>query len=113
MPTRARSTSSVGVYKDSQGSTPILASVKEAEQRLLVSETSKSYLPIEGAANYGKYVRELLFGARHEILASGLERTHRPDPGWHRGIEGRRRPDQAEAARRQSLDRAGRRGTIA
>ncbi|MFM7071779.1 MAG: amino acid aminotransferase [Planctomycetota bacterium] len=66
---------SVGVYKDSQGSTPILASVKEAEQRLLASETNKSYLPIEGAANYGKYVRELLFGAGHEILASGRATT--------------------------------------
>jgi len=66
---------SVGVYKDSQGSTPILASVKEAEQRLLVSETNKSYLPIEGAANYGKYVRELLFGAGHEILTSGRATT--------------------------------------
>lgn len=59
---------SVGVYKDAEGNTPILASVKEAEHRLLASETNKSYLPIEGSPQYGKLVRELLFGASHEIV---------------------------------------------
>ena len=61
---------SVGVYKDEQGKTPILASVKEAERRLLASEQNKGYLPIEGHAEYDARVQELLFGAGHEILAS-------------------------------------------
>lgn len=61
---------SVGVYKDSSGNTPILASVKEAERRLLASETNKSYLPIEGSPQYGKLVRDLLFSPNHEIVAS-------------------------------------------
>ena len=61
---------SVGVYKDERGQTPILACVKEAERRLLESEQSKGYLSIEGLAEYDCRVRELLFGAEHEILAS-------------------------------------------
>jgi aspartate aminotransferase len=62
---------SVGVYKDERGETPILASVKEAERQLLARETSKGYLSIEGLAEYGSRVQELLFGAAHEILTSG------------------------------------------
>jgi aspartate/tyrosine/aromatic aminotransferase len=60
---------SVGVYKDEQGNTPILASVKEAERRLLASEQTKGYLSIEGHPEYGARVQELLFGPRHEVLA--------------------------------------------
>src|ERR1043165_2603559 len=62
---------SVGVYKDARGNTPVLASVKEAERRLLDSEKSKNYLSIEGLPDYGKHVRELLLGPQHEIVLSG------------------------------------------
>ena len=62
---------SVGVYKDEQGQTPILACVKEAERRLLASEQNKGYLPIEGHREYDARVQELLFGPGHEIAASG------------------------------------------
>ena len=62
---------SVGVYKDERGETPILASVKDAERQLLEREKSKGYLSIEGLAEYGLRVQELLFGAGHEILTSG------------------------------------------
>jgi aspartate/tyrosine/aromatic aminotransferase len=62
---------SVGVYKDEQGNTPILACVKEAERRLLEGEKSKGYLSIEGLAEYDSRVQELLLGPRHEIVASG------------------------------------------
>lgn len=61
---------SVGVYKDEQGNTPILASVKEAERRILEKEKSKGYLSIEGLADYGREVQLLLFGADHEITLS-------------------------------------------
>jgi len=57
----------VGVYKDAQGNTPILACVKEAERRLLDEEQSKGYLGIDGSPEYGRQVRELLFTADHEI----------------------------------------------
>jgi aspartate/tyrosine/aromatic aminotransferase len=62
---------SVGVYKDEQGKTPILACVKEAERRILAQETSKGYLSIEGLAEFNSRVRELLFGTGHEIVTSG------------------------------------------
>lgn len=61
---------SVGVFKDAAGNTPVLACVKEAEKRLLEGEKTKNYLSIEGLADYGKLVRELLFGTGHEILSS-------------------------------------------
>ena len=61
---------SVGVYKDEQGNTPILACVKEAERRLLECEKTKGYLSIEGLAEYDGRVQELLFGAGHEIVKS-------------------------------------------
>lgn len=60
----------VGVYKDAQNRTPVLDSVKRAEALLLDEESSKSYLAIPGAAEYGAVVREMLFGAGHEIIAS-------------------------------------------
>lgn len=52
----------VGIYKDAQGKTPVLASVKEAERRLLEQENTKNYLPIEGDAAYASAVQTLLFG---------------------------------------------------
>lgn len=61
----------VGVYKDANGQTPILAAVKEAEKRLLHNEESKSYLPIDGPPAYGEGVQRLLFGAKHDIVESG------------------------------------------
>ena len=62
---------SVGVYKDANGKTPVLECVKEAERRLLAEETAKSYLGIDGLPEYGKHVRELLFGGGHEVTTSG------------------------------------------
>ena len=59
----------VGVYQDSSGQTPILDSVKTAEERILANEKSKSYLSIEGSPEYGIAVRKLLLGPEHEILS--------------------------------------------
>ena len=61
---------SVGVYQDANGKTPILSVVREAEKRLLTEETSKSYLGIDGLPEYARHVRDLLFGADHEIVTS-------------------------------------------
>ena len=52
----------VGEYRDAEGRTPILDTVKEVEAQMLSEETSKSYLPIEGSPEYGAAVRTLLFG---------------------------------------------------
>ncbi|RMF14737.1 MAG: aspartate/tyrosine/aromatic aminotransferase [Gammaproteobacteria bacterium] len=65
----------VGIYKDENGATPILGSVKAAEKILLDTETSKSYLSIEGLPEYGQGVQRLLFGADHAIVKDGLART--------------------------------------
>ncbi len=61
---------SVGVYKDEKGGTPVFNSVKKAEEKLLLSEKTKSYLSIEGSADYGRVVQDLVFGKGHEILQS-------------------------------------------
>ncbi|MGO2353511.1 MAG: amino acid aminotransferase [Marinomonas foliarum] len=69
----------VGVYKDEQGNTPILKAVKQAEERLLARETTKSYLSIEGAPAYRSAVQALLFGKDHPIITKQLAQTaHTP-----------------------------------
>lgn len=64
-----------GIYKDEQGTTPVLATVKKAEAALLESEKTKSYLTIEGTAEYGLAVQKLLFGADAEIVSSKRAKT--------------------------------------
>ncbi|HPC18467.1 MAG TPA: amino acid aminotransferase [Candidatus Hydrogenedentes bacterium] len=59
----------VGVYKDESGKTPIFASVKRAEERILGEETTKSYLPIPGSPAYGAAVQDMVFGPDHPIVA--------------------------------------------
>lgn len=53
---------SVGVYKDESGQTPILKSVKAAEQKILETEATKGYLSIDGLPEYREDVRQLVFG---------------------------------------------------
>ena len=65
----------VGVYKDADGKTPILETVKTAEERLLGSEQSKSYLPIDGGPAYQHATQKLLLGERSPILRGGLAVT--------------------------------------
>ncbi len=65
----------VGVYKDENGQTPVLASVKEAEQRLLQTEATKSYLPIDGLETYAALCQQIVFGAKHAILTDGRAAT--------------------------------------
>jgi aspartate/tyrosine/aromatic aminotransferase len=78
-PNPAKINLSVGVYKDEKGNTPILRSVKQAEERILEGSKTKSYLSIEGTAEYGDAVQNLLFGAGHEILAAKRAATaHTP-----------------------------------
>ena len=62
----------VGVYKDASGLTPIPRAVKLAEQRLLQSETSKTYIGGHGAPEFGERLLELCFGTSNALLADGL-----------------------------------------
>ncbi len=65
----------IGVFVDSNGRTPILKSVKTAEERLLAKESTKSYLPIDGLPEFNRATQELLFGSDHEIVTSGRAAT--------------------------------------
>ncbi len=65
----------VGVYKDSNGATPVFQAVKEAERRLIDVEKTKTYLSIEGSPEYAAAVQEMLFGAGNSLVTSGLAAT--------------------------------------
>jgi aromatic-amino-acid transaminase len=52
----------VGVYRDSEGNTPILKVMKEAERRLLETQTSKSYLGSAGDKRFAELIRPILLG---------------------------------------------------
>lgn len=65
----------IGVYKDETGKTPILTSVKKAEQSLLENETTKNYLGIDGLAEFNRCIQELLLGKESVILDEKRART--------------------------------------
>jgi len=70
---------SSGVYVDETGITPVLPSVLEAERRILATETTKLYRPIDGDPVYRAAVRDLIFGTDHEVVTSGRSATaHTP-----------------------------------
>ena len=89
----------VGVYKDESGNTPVLPSVKKAEQSLLASENSKSYLGIPGSADYALVVQKLLFGDDSAIVNDKRAQTAQ-SPGGTGGIR-----VAAEFIKRQLGDR--------
>ena len=69
----------VGVYIDESGTTPILKSVRKAEQIILDQETTKSYLPISGSPEYGDHVQQMIFGKGHAVISAARCRTaHTP-----------------------------------
>lgn len=53
---------SVGVYQDESGTTPVMKCVRLAEQKLLEAAGTKSYLPIDGPANYNNAIGRLILG---------------------------------------------------
>jgi aspartate/tyrosine/aromatic aminotransferase len=52
----------VGVFRDAAGNTPILKVMKEAEQRLLDTQTTKSYLGSAGDKRFAELLRPILLG---------------------------------------------------
>ncbi|MFY1027867.1 amino acid aminotransferase [Actinobacillus seminis] len=65
----------IGVYKDAQGTTPIMQAVKKAEQRLFDVETTKNYLSIDGVAEFNAKTKALLFGANSDVVTQGRAKT--------------------------------------
>lgn len=52
----------VGIYQDGSGKMPILNVVKRATAKLVSTEDTKAYTPVEGVLSYIAAVQELLFG---------------------------------------------------
>lgn len=57
----------IGVYKDETGKTPVLTSVKKAEQYLLENETTKNYLGIDGIPEFGRCTRSFCSGKEAQL----------------------------------------------
>ena len=53
----------VGVYRTDEGDTPVFAAVKQAEQKLLSTQSSKSYLGPEGDMGFVNGLMPYIFGA--------------------------------------------------
>ena len=52
----------VGVYRNSEGNTPVLKTVKQAEQILVKNQNSKVYIGTAGAADFNFAIQKLIFG---------------------------------------------------
>lgn len=52
----------VGIYQDEHGQTPVLEAVKLAEQKLIETQTSKSYLALTGDADYCRVLGQEIMG---------------------------------------------------
>jgi aspartate aminotransferase len=84
-PTPGKIDLSVGVYQDEQGRTPVLASVKRAEQAVLEKQDTKTYVAIAGNAGFNKGVEEILYGKDHPALKAGRISTVQT-PGGSGGL---------------------------
>ena len=51
----------VGVYRNAAGETPVLASVKKAEHRILETQISKAYLGTAGSPDFNSAMQEMTF----------------------------------------------------
>ena len=65
----------VGVYFDDDGRLPLLDCVREAEHHMMEAPKARGYLPIDGMAAYDNAVKNLVFGAASEPVASGRVAT--------------------------------------
>lgn len=65
----------VGVYRDDKGDTPVLQSVRRAEQAVLSRQTSKTYVAPAGNAGFNQEMAKLVLGAGHPALTSDRVRS--------------------------------------
>src|SRR3954464_7977578 len=73
----------VGVYRDSDGSTPILRAVKKAERLLWETQETKAYLGSQGDSRFTELIRPIMFG---EKLASDERIVGLQTPGGSGGL---------------------------
>ncbi len=60
----------VGVFRDPKGDTPVLASVRQAEQAVLERQTSKTYVAPAGNPAFNSAMEKLVFGAGHAVFSA-------------------------------------------
>src|SRR6202451_3953232 len=65
----------VGVYRDLTGNTPVLASVRLAEQAVLAAQSTKSYVAAAGREEFNVAVEELVLGTGHAARRGRRART--------------------------------------
>ena len=65
----------VGVYRDLAGNTPVLDTVRRAEQQVLATQTTKSYVAAAGREEFNRGVEELVLGPAHAVRRDRRART--------------------------------------
>ena len=76
---------SVGVYQDEAGKTPVLECVRRAEQQILETQSSKTYVGIAGNPGFNEGIAKQLFGSDHPALRAGRVATVQA-PGGSGGL---------------------------
>ena len=65
----------IGVYRDEHGETPVLASVRQAENALLSRQTTKAYVGPAGNLGFNQALERLVLGAGHPAVTAGRVRS--------------------------------------
>ena len=65
----------VGVYRDLDGNTPVLACVRRAEQAVLAAQSTKSYVAAAGREEFNGAVEEMVLGPAHAARRAARART--------------------------------------
>jgi aspartate aminotransferase len=65
----------VGVYRDTAGTTPVMAAVRAAETAMLARQTTKAYVGFGGNRPFAAFIEELVLGAAHPARAAGRVAT--------------------------------------
>lgn len=68
----------VGVYRDENGKTPVLNSIKAAEHKFLALEDSKAYTAPEGIAAFNAGIQRLLLGEQQSALGDRATTVQTP-----------------------------------
>jgi aromatic-amino-acid transaminase len=68
----------VGVYRTEEGDTPVFAAIKAAEQRLVDTQTSKSYLGPEGDMGFTAALMPYIFGVADPSMGGRINGMQTP-----------------------------------
>lgn len=68
----------VGVYRTEEGDTPVFAAIKASEQRLVDTQTSKSYLGPEGDMGFVTALMPYIFGAADPSMGGRIAGMQTP-----------------------------------